>query len=362
MKSVILAGGQATRLRPLTCLRPKAMVPIANTPFMEHFLNYLRSYGVTEAILALGHLPDQIRDYFGNGDRIGVRLIVSIEDRPLGTAGAVKNAERYLDDLFLVFNGDVLTDIDLGAMLEFHHRSRALVTIALVPVEDPSAYGVADIDDTGMIRQFIEKPPRDKALSNLINAGIYLISPDVLKRIPSGAFSMFEKDVFPGLSAAGKLYGYCSTAYWIDIGTPAKYLTANHDAVAGRVKLGLRGALSGQPLIAGTECRIAQDAEITGPVMIGNKCVIASGSRINGPTAIGDSCRIGRNVVIDQAVLWDNVTVEDGAVLRHCVICSNTTIGTGVKMLDGCLVGENVTVKKDSLIDRGCCIWPDRVT
>ena len=197
MKAVLLVGGEGTRLRPLTCNTVKAMVPIVNRPFFEHLLGYLSSHGVDDIVVTLCYLPDRIESRFGNGSECGVKLAYVMEETPLGTAGAVKNAESHLDGAFFVFNGDVMTNIDLRAMLSFHRERNAVATIALTPVENPSAYGVVETAADGRVKRFIEKPPPGQAPTNMINAGIYILEPEVLRGVPQGTPCMFEHHLFP---------------------------------------------------------------------------------------------------------------------------------------------------------------------
>ncbi len=208
MKAVILAGGEATRLRPLSCNNAKIMLPVCNHPLLEHFISYLKRHNITDIIIALGRQVEQIQTHFGDGSKFGVRITYSVERFAMGTAGAVKNAERFLDESFIVFNGDIFTDIDLTAMANLHYKKVASVSIALTPVDDPTMYGVVETDAEERIKRFVEKPMRDEVATNMINAGIYILKPDVLKCISSNAFSMFERDVFPQLVERGEaVYG-----------------------------------------------------------------------------------------------------------------------------------------------------------
>ncbi|GAH66004.1 unnamed protein product, partial [marine sediment metagenome] len=230
MKAVILAGGEATRLRPLTYNTAKIMVPVLNNPLLEHLINYLKKHSIVDIIIALGKQVEQIQSYFGDGNKFGVKITYSAEDFPMGTAGAVKNAERFLDEPFIVFNGDIFTDIDLTAMMDLHCEKKASASIALTPVDDPTIYGVVETDAGNRVKRFVEKPSWDEVTTNMINAGIYILEPSILSYVAPNVFSMFERDVFPLLLEKGEaIYGYPSEAYWIDIGTPEKYLRLNHD-------------------------------------------------------------------------------------------------------------------------------------
>lgn len=360
MKAVLLVGGEATRLRPLTLNTVKAMVPILNRPFLEHMIQYLKSHGVDDIVLAMCHLPGQIERYFDDGARCGVRLTYVLEESPRGTAGAVKNAEGYLDDLFLVFNGDIFTDIDLTAMLAFHRDKKAKVTIALTPVEDPSSYGVIETGPDGRVKRFVEKPPREEASTNLINAGIYIIDREVVRHIPPNTHYMFEHHLYPDLLAKGvPIYGYRSDAYWIDIGTPEKYFQLNCDLLEGRGTTVLYDPIAdGQA----SQASIHPTAKIAGPVMIGSGCSIGSGVRIQGPAVIGDCCEICDGATIEKAVLWREVRVGKQATVADCIVGNNCRIGDGSSVVQGSVIGDHVVVEPDCHLDADAKIWPDTGT
>ena len=352
MKAVILVGGEGTRLRPLTYNTTKAMVPILNRPFLEHVLHYLKRHNIDDIVLALCYQPEQIKDYFGFGDEIGVKLHYALEENPLGTAGAVKNAEEYLNESFFVLNGDVFTRLDLNAMMAFHRERRAKITIALTPVQDPTIYGLVETDDGGRIQRFLEKPRRDQVTTNMINAGIYILEPDVLSYIPQQTRFMFEHDVFPTLLERGlPLFGYPTDDYWIDIGSPDKYLRLNHDLLLGRCVIDL-------PLPALEASSIHPSAQIKEPVIIGENSTIAPGASIQGPTVIGPGCSIGREATVECSVLWSKVQVGARAVLRNCIIADNCSIGDGACIGNGSVLSDNVTVSQGSKLEPGTMVWP----
>jgi mannose-1-phosphate guanylyltransferase len=356
MKAVILVGGEGTRLRPLTCNTPKAMLPVLNQPFLEHMIRYLRGHGVDEITFALCYLPDCIEGYFGKGSEFGVRLNYVTEESPLGTAGAVKNAERYLDDLFLVFNGDIFTDIDLGVMLSFHQERKAKATIALTPVENPSAYGVVETNAQGRVKRFIEKPPREEATTNLINAGIYILNSEVLQDIPPNTFFMFEHHLFPHLLKKGvPIYGYPSDAYWIDMGTPEKYLQLHHDLLQKKSTAYSYSKLRHKE----AKTFIHPTARIEGAVVIGKGCNIGSGACIKGPAVIGEGSEILDGATIEGAVLWRNVRVGKRAILKDCIIGDNSLIGDESLIPEGSVISDNVVVTKGSHLEPGTRVWPD---
>ena len=338
MKAVVLVGGKGTRLRPLTCNRPKPIVPVLNRPLLQHTLRYLGGHGIETVVLAMNYMPDEVRETMGDGSRFGVKLEYVIEREPMGTSGGVRNAEHFLDEAFYVLNGDILTRIDLTEMMRRHRRARPAVSIALVPVEDPTIYGVAETDRTGMVTRFVEKPRRDQATSNLINAGIYIMEPRVLKYIPKGTASMFEDLVFPGLLEAKEpVLGYPSDAYWIDIGTPEKYLKLNHDLIKER----------GNQVFLEGESHIAPGARLVPPVLIGPGCTIGNGANINGPVVIGPGCHVAENATLAGSVLWDKVSVGHGTTLKSSLAASNCRIAEDC-YLEDCVLGEGVMVERSN--------------
>jgi mannose-1-phosphate guanylyltransferase len=353
MKAVILVGGEATRLRPLTCNTPKIMVPVLNRPFFEHLVDYLKEHNITDIILAVGESLEQIQNYFGDGSKLGVRIAYSVEDFPMGTAGAVKNAERFLDDAFIVFNGDVFTDIDLRVMMRLHRKNKAIASLALTSVDDPTIYGVVETDSQGKVKRFIEKPSWDKVTTNMINAGIYILEPDILSYVTPNAFSMFEHDVFPPLLEKGQaIYGYPFQDYWIDIGTPDKYLKVQHDLLQRYV--GNKGTkFEGESFVHSL-------AQIEGPAIIGEACSIDKNSIVKGPAILGARCRVEEDAVIEGVILWQDCRIGKGAKLRNCLVASRCCIGEESEILDGCILGDDVLIGKGSKLPNGTKIWPGK--
>jgi mannose-1-phosphate guanylyltransferase len=353
MKAVILVGGEATRLRPLTCNTPKIMIPVLNRPFLEHLVGYLKKHNIIDIILAVGKSPEQIQDYFGDGSKLGVRLTYSIENLPLGTAGAVKNAERFLDDSFIVLNGDIFTDIDLSRMMRLHGENKAVASLALTPVEDPTIYGVVETDSEGRVRRFIEKPSRDKVTTNMINAGIYILTPDIFNYIAPDTFSMFERDVFPPLLEKGQvIHGYPFQDYWIDIGTPDKYLKLHHDL--------LRRHLGNKGIEFEGESFVHSSAQIEGPAVIGEGCFIDRNSIVRGPAVLGARCRVEEGAVVEGAVLWQDCQVSKGAKLSNCLVACRCRVGEESEIPDECILGDDVLVGRGSELSRGTKIWPGK--
>lgn len=353
MRAVILSGGEATRLRPLTCNTSKVMVPVLNRPFLEHLVSYLKSHNIVDITLAIGITSGQTESYFGDGSRFGASIGYATESVPLGTAGAVKNTERLLDNPFVVFNGDVYTDIDLTAMMNAHERSGAIATLALTPVDDPTAYGVVETDGEGKITRFVEKPSFEEAPSNLINAGVYVLRPDILDYIAPNAFVTFERDVFPSVLAAGDtVCAYPSHAYWIDIGTPERYLSLNREL--------LKRTLGPDGVKFEGEHAIQPSAQIEGPVLIGKGCCVESGCTIEGPTVLGQDCQIRAGARIRSSLLWQGCEIDRGARLRNSIFASRCYTGQD-SLIDSCVLGDNVRIESGTQLPRNSKIWPDEL-
>ena len=349
MKAVILVGGQGTRLQPLTCTTPKAMVPIIERPFLEHLLRYLAKHGITDIILAMGYLPDPIQRGLADGSSVGVHLTYSVEKSAMGTAGAVKYAEQYLDGPFIVLNGDILTDIDLTDMMARHRKAKPKVSIALTPVDNPTVYGVVETDASGIVKRFVEKPSWDKVTTNMINAGVYILEPDILQFIPRDTPFMFEHNVFPYLLEHNyPILAYPSQGYWIDIGTPKKYLKAHRDLLLQ----------SGKGLQRLGKSQIHRSAIIQGPVVVGENCIIEENVQLIGPDVIGPECHIGKGSVIEGAVLWGNTQVGENVTIKDCIIATGGKIEDNSQVLEECVLGDNITVGAGSKLGPGARIWP----
>jgi len=361
MKAVVLVGGEGTRLRPLTCKTSKAMVPILNMPFLEYLIRYLKEHGVSDIILATSYLPEQIQDYFGDGAELGLHLTYLIEKEPLGTAGAIKHAEASLDETFFVINGDVLTAIDLTAMMKRHREVKPRVSIALTAVDNPTIYGVVETDARGMVKRFVEKPSREQVTTNMINAGILIFEPEVLGYIPPSTPSSYERHLLPQFLKAGEpILGYTSDEYWIDIGTPEKYIRVQHDLLSGKAPSlsGYWGKLD-EGARVGSNSTIDPSAEIEGAVLIGEKCVIAKGARVKGPAVLGARCQVDQGALVEGAILWDDSHVGKKAMLSNCVLASHSYIQEGSQVTDNCVLGDNVVIGKNNKLAPGTRIWPD---
>jgi len=318
-KALILAGGLGTRLRPLTFTRPKPLLPIANRPHLEHVLDLLRRHGIDEVVLLTSYLAEAFHEVRAQAERRGMHVGVTHEPDPLGTGGALKNAEELLgDETFLAFNGDVITDVDLGALLRFHAEHGAEASMMLTPVEDPSNYGVVTTDDEGRVTDFVEKPPPDQAPTNLINAGVYVIEPRMIERIPAGRPVSSEHEIFPLLVSAGSLFATAPRAYWNEIGDPAKYLRANLDALSGLFPLAATEEMTETRVLAADGVVVADDAQVS-------SC------------CLGRDVRIGDRAVVQDSVLLPGVQVDRDAVVERCVLGEGVVVGP-----NSALVGETL--------------------
>jgi mannose-1-phosphate guanylyltransferase len=339
MKAVVLVGGEGTRLRPLTLSSPKQMLPIVGVPMLEWVLAHLASHGVDEAILSLGYLPDAFKEAYPDGHAAGVRLTYAVEPEPLDTAGALRFAATYggIDETFVVVNGDVLTDLDLGSLITFHRQTGAEGTIALHPVADPSAFGVVPTDEDGRVIAFVEKPPRDEAPTNEINAGTYVLEASVLDRIaPNGRVSI-ERETFPAMVRNGVLFARADDSYWLDTGTPAAYLQANRDLVSGVRTRQLGPELSdqgGRVFLAGAS---AISGEVVGPSVIFGDCEIAGGASVV------------RSVLGAGSVIEAGATVVDSVLMQGCHVAADAKV-TGSIMGPHATVGQRGDVRPVSVL------------
>lgn len=316
MKAMVMAAGLGTRLRPLTEFLPKPMVPIANRPVLHHLLNLLVRHDVTEVGINLHVFPEMLKGYFGDGSALGLSIRWSEEPELLGTAGGTKKLEDlWGGESILITSGDGLHDIDVTALLGHHRRSGALATLAVKPVDDPSAYGVVILDRDTRIRGFQEKPRRDEARSDLANCGVYVIEPELLARIPPNIFYDFGEDVWPTLIAAGEpVYAYTTMAYWNDVGGLDELRNSILDAVTGRVRIEIPGHEIAPGIWAEPGCRISTSAVVEGPVVLGRNVVIEDGAVVRGPAAIGADSHVGRQAAIRSAALLPGSVVPDDGI------------------------------------------------
>lgn len=340
MRAVVLVGGEGTRLRPLTFTTPKPLLPIANQAFLERQLSWLGSHGIDEVILSLGYLPDAFAAHFVDGTFGGIRLRYAVEDKPLGTAGGIRFAADGITERFVVCNGDVLTTLDLTSMLEFHEKCGAAATICLSRVEDPSAFGVVPTRADGEVVGFIEKPPPGAAPTDWINAGTYVLEPSVLDRIPPRLNVSIERETFPRMvETRGVLYAYESDSYWLDIGTPEKYLEAHADVLAGRL---------GSPPAPGA-------VEVAPRTWVQGNASIDAAARVVGTSLLGPGSVVERDATLDGAVLGPGAIVEAGARVERTVLLAGARVGTGSIVSDsvigsGAILESGVVVADETIV------------
>jgi len=352
LKAVILAGGFGTRLRPLSCTRPKLLFPICNRPLLDWTLERLAKSGVKEAVLAVNYMAEAFIQRYGNSAR-GIRLFHSREEKPLGTGGPIKKAEELIghEEPFLVLNGDILTDFDCLKLIKKHRKSDATATIALHRVEDPSRYGVVELTEKNRVVRFVEKPSPLKAPSNLANAGIYILDPEIFDYIPAGRPVSIEREVFPKLAVEKKLYGYDSRSLWIDIGKPKDYLMANKLFLETQIK----------------KSRVEKSAHMKGavkirdPTVVGGKVVIGEKSEVGPQVAVGERTILGKEVLVRNSIIFPGVEISDFTSIQGSIIGENAIIGRQVKIEDGCMIGDHVVIKDNVSLTKGVTVCPSRV-
>jgi mannose-1-phosphate guanylyltransferase/phosphomannomutase len=364
VKAVIMAGGFGTRLRPLTNHLPKPMIPMANRPIMEHIVALLKAHGLDDILTLLYFQPEIIERHFGDGAEFGVRMrhVSAAED--YGTAGAVKNAETFLDDTFVIISGDVLTDIDLTEAVRFHKDRGALATIVLTRVENPLEYGVVITGDDGRITRFLEKPSWSEVFSDTINTGIYILEPRALDFVPAGREFDFARDLFPRLLAEGRApYGYVAAGYWRDVGDLIEYRLAHQDILGGVVRITMPGRLIEgleAPIWLGEESRVDFTASLRGGVLVGKHAQIGANARISR-SVIGDNCVIEEGASISGCVLWNNVFVGSRAALRENVVGQRSVIKAKARLFEGALIGDHCRVGEGSVVKAEVKVWPHKV-
>ncbi len=340
MKALFLAGGFGTRLKPITDDLPKPMVPIMGKPLLERNIENLKKHGIDEVLLSTCYKPHKIEEYFGSGEERGIKISYIFEEKPLGTGGAIKNAHKYTDDTFVVFNADILSDIDISEMIKFHKKTGAIATIAVTQVDNPSNYGVIEHDENGFIQSFKEKPQPNESCSNLINAGIYIFEPELLKEIPSGRAVSIERETYPHLLQKGyKLAVYNACSYWLDVGTPQKYMIAHYDILEGRLPISEHNFKENSKYISKT-AKISPDAQIIGPVYIGENVEIGASTVIGPNTVLGAHCSVGTGAKLSESVIWDSVHVENGASVKNSVVMSDCIVDKNSEKIS-CVLTEN---------------------
>ena len=361
MKAVVMAGGEGSRLRPLTVKRPKPMVPIVGKPVMEHILNLLKRHGITEVIVTVQYLASNIEDYFGNGSQFGMRISYSREDTPLGTAGSVKNAEEQLTEPFLVISGDALTDYNLTDIIKYHQEKKSLATIMLAHVPNPLEYGVIITNENGHITEFLEKPSWGEVFSDTINTGIYVLDPQIFSYFEKNKQFDFSQELFPMMLRKGDpIYGYIASGYWCDVGNLSEYMRANADALHGRVAIDIPAKNIGGSIWCEEGVEIADDAQLYGPIYLALDCKVKPGAIIHGPSTIGHYTIIDERAQVDRSIVWNNSYIGERAELRGALVGSSTSIKSKAVMFEGSVVGDNSIIQEGAIIQPNIKIWPDK--
>ena len=360
MRSVVMAGGEGSRLRPMTANLPKPLLPVVNRPIMEHVLRLLRRHGFDETVVTVQFLASLVRNFFGDGDELGMALRYATEERPLGTAGSVKNAADALrGEPFVVISGDALTDIDLTDMVRFHRARGALATVALKSVPNPLEFGIVITDGDGRIDRFLEKPTWGQVFSDTVNTGIYVMEPEMLDHVADGEVVDWSSDVFPALLEAGApLYGYVTDAYWEDVGTLESYLKAHADVLNRQVDVDVDGFEMAPGVWVCEGAEVDPDAVLKGPILVGNYAKVEAGVELREYTVLGSNVVVKCGAFLHRAVLHDNVFVASHANLRGCVVGKNTDVMRGARIEEGAVVGDDCVVEEEAFLSAGVKIYP----
>jgi len=346
MKAIILVGGQGTRMRPLTDHLPKNIVPLCGVPFLTYPIEFLKKAGIKEIVFSLGYRPQDIRKVYGDGRKLKVKIHYAIEKEPLGTAGAIKNAEKFVKGSpVVVLNGDILTNLPLSKMIAFHRKNKNLATLGLVPVEDPTAYGLVVLDGKSRITKFLEKPTPEEAVTDTINAGVYVFEPGVFEFIPPGVNYSSERALFPHLLNEKKPFGgyVWRGGYWQDIGTPQKYLTTHWDVLKGVFPLHAAVSRRKGKVYVGKGVKVSKKAVVKGPSILLDGCVVADGAQILPYSVLGKNCKVGSNSRISKSVLWDGVSIGDNVRLEEVVLGRRCRVSSDSLVPPGTVLGDEST-------------------
>jgi mannose-1-phosphate guanylyltransferase len=355
MQAVILVGGEGTRLRPLTSTVPKPVIPLVDRPFIAYMLEWVARHGVDDVVMSCGFLATAVRNVLGDGSQYGLRLRFIEEPEPRGTAGALKYAEDFLDERFLMLNGDVLTDLDLTAQIAQHDATGAVGTLALVSVADPTAYGLVRLHDDQSVEEFVEKPSADQIDTKLISAGAYVLERAVLDLIPADRNVSIEREVWPRLVGDG-LYGFAADAYWLDIGTPERYLQGTFDILEGNVATAVADRLGPGYLAVGE--RVQAAGRIVPPALVERGCQIAAGAHVGSLVVLGEGVSVGEGTTIERSVVLNGADIGAECVLRDCIVGAGGRVGDGSEISGGAVLGEGVTVGPGNVLSRGVRVFP----
>lgn len=359
MKAVIMAGGEGTRLRPLTSNAPKPMLPLANRPMMEHIVELLRRHGLDDIVVTVAFMPNAIRTHFGDGSELGVRISYAVEEQPLGTAGSVRNAMDELDERFLVISGDVLTDVDLTGVIAAHEERKALATIALVAVENPLEFGIVITREDGSVERFLEKPTWGQVFSDTINTGIFVLEPEIFDHIAADRPVDFSSEVFPSVLEAGlPLFGSVAEGYWEDVGTLDAYLRAHKDILDGRVRVNIGGFELAEGVWLGEGAEVHPEARIDGPAVVGDYCRIEAGARLGEYAVLGTNVRVRSGADLQRVVVHDNAYLGENVRLRGTTVGRSCDLRTGARCEEGVVLGDECFVGEQAVIGAGVKVYP----
>jgi mannose-1-phosphate guanylyltransferase/phosphomannomutase len=363
MKAVIMAGGEGSRLRPLTIRRPKPMVPVVDRPTIVHIMELLKRHGITEVVITLQYLASVIQEYLGDGTTFGMKIHYTVEESPLGTAGSVREATDLLDETFVVVSGDALTDFDLTAAIRYHEEQNATATILLKRMANPLDYGVVIMDDEGRVRQFQEKPSWGEVFSDSVNTGIYILEPKVFEHYEAGQAYDFSNQLFPKLLEKGEpIFGYVAEGYWCDVGSIPEYMQASADYLEGLANLPRLGRETepGSRIWVEDEVEIDRDAQITGPVYLGPGVKIKSGAVVRGPAVIREFSIVDSRATIDRAIIWRNCYVGERAEVRGAILQTQVNVKPKAMIFEGAVIGDKTIVGNGAVIHPNVKIWPDK--
>ncbi|HEX8919486.1 MAG TPA: sugar phosphate nucleotidyltransferase [Chloroflexota bacterium] len=360
MKAVVMAGGEGSRLRPLTLGRPKPMVPLVNRPMLEHILLLLKRHGITDVILTVQYMANYIQNQIGDGSDFGMSVTYSVEEHPLGTAGSVRQAEEFLKDTFLVISGDALTDFDLSAVIAFHQKCRAMATLTLYRVANPLEYGVVVTGEGGRIQQFQEKPSWSDVVTDTINTGIYVLEPSIFEYYSRDQVFDFSKDLFPMLLKDEKpLYGYIAEGYWTDVGSLEEYVRASRDVLGGKVQIEWSGELA-NGIWRESGAKVDGSAQIHGSVYLGRDVRVMGGAVIDGPVVIGDNTVVERRAHLDRSIIWRNCRVGQQAEMRGCLLADECNVRANASIFENAVVADQTTIGRGAIIHPNVKIWPHK--
>jgi mannose-1-phosphate guanylyltransferase/phosphomannomutase len=360
VKAVIMAGGEGTRLRPLTSNQPKPMMPLVNRPMMEHIVQLLKEHGFDDIVVTVAFLANTIRNYFGDGSEFGVRMVYATEETPLGTAGSVRNAMQELkDERFLVISGDVLTDIDLSAIVRFHEEKGAMATIGLKAMENPLEFGIVITKEDGAIERFLEKPTWGQVFSDTINTGIYVLEPEIFDYIAPDQSVDFSSEVFPKLLEDQKpLFGYVAEGYWEDVGTLEAYVKAHQDVLDRKVEIDVPGFEMGRGIWLGEGAEVDPDAKVEGPAVIGDYCRVSAGAHIREYTVLGSNVMVGADAYLERAIVHDNAYLGPAVRLRGAVVGRSSDLRKGSRCEEGVVLGDECFVGEHAVINQSVKVYP----